>query len=277
MEDGYLEKPLPWTEQISKSRTSLRKSCSSRTTYSTERERNSDFFLQLKSQVLKSGPWFSFAAFSACSRKKHLGVSTTSVPAGPGTPCRQKLYTAQRQDASPAGCNHYSGSAGTSVPSWHTYSSRAQRWRIPAIDWLQKHPPGWGMAKSRQIWQVCIDREIKHLGRLICSCRQLHSQVSVLPQDPHVYNPYERGTPLRGDVQGDISSARITLANADIEITSAIPTAVNKAAELSLGGIRKPSIYCPFITLLHIVFTCSRLKESLFTKGPCFQASLDLF
>lgn len=163
------------------------------------------------------------------------------------------MYTAQWQDTSRAGCNHHAGSTGTSVTSWHAYTSQAQRWHIPAINWLQKHPPGWGTAKSRQIWQACVDTEVKCLGRVMCPCGRLHSRISVLPQDPRVYNPYERGSHLRGDVQGVISSARVTLANADNEITSAIPTTVNKAAELSLGNIRKPSINCPFITLLHIV------------------------
>lgn len=165
--------------------------------YSTESERNGDFFLQLKSQVLKSGTRFSFAAFSTCARNRHLGMSIrTSVPA----------------DLAGRSCKHHASSAGTSVTRCHICSFQAQRWHIPAIDWLQKHLQGWGRAKSRQIWQVCVEWDQtpwkSHLFLWM-------AQVSVLPQDPCVYNPYKWGSHLRGDVQGVISSSRITLADAD--------------------------------------------------------------
>lgn len=119
--------------------------------------------------------------------------------------------------------------------------------------------------------------EINPLEGVICSCRWLQSQTSVLPQDPGVYNPHTGGSHLQGDAQGVTSRAKVTLANTDIKITSAIPTTVKKVAKLSLGNIRKPSTNCPFITLLHIMSKCSCLKGRLSIKGSCFQTSRFFF
>lgn len=105
------------TECISKSRTLLRKNFSSRTQCS-KRQKNSDFFQQLKSQELKSGILCSFATSSPCSRNKYPSVSTS------GRVGRQELYPAHQKDASPA---------ITIIPV-----PQAQRWHIPAIKWLQK-------------------------------------------------------------------------------------------------------------------------------------------
>lgn len=115
--------------------------------------------------------------------------------------------------------------------------------------------------------------EINPLEGVICSCRWLQSQTSVLPEDPGVYNPHTGGSHLQGDAQGVTSRAKVTLANTDIKITSAIPTTEKKVAKLSLGNIRKPSTNCPFITLLHIMSKCSCLKGRLSIKGSCFQTS----
>lgn len=103
--------------------------------------------------------------------------------------------------------------AVTSIPV-----PQAQRWYIPAIKWLQKHLSGWGRVRSGHIGHR---HEIHSLGQVICSCRWLQSQTSVLPQDLGVYNPRTQGgSHLQRDVQGVTSRARVTLANTDTEITS---------------------------------------------------------
>lgn len=209
------------------------------------------FFQQLRSQAFKSGTRCSFVIFSPCSRSRHVSVST-SVSAGAGRAGRQELYPAQRQDASPA--------TVTIMPA-----SQAQRWHLPAIEWLQKHLSDWGRARSRHIWQACIDMRSIPLEESFVPADGF--RVSALPQDPGVYNPHTRGSHLQGHVQGVTSRARVTLANTDTEITNAIPITGKKAAELSLGSIKKPRTNCPFITLLHILSKCSCLKEKTFYKG----------